>query len=175
MPRKLALFIVCLIILSACSDSTTTETPSIESQPISTDSPDANNFRDPTQEVSGDVQVKLGLPFRLAIGQTARLDSLDLEIIFTQVSADSRCPSDVQCIWAGQVVVVVEVGQEAQALGEFSLILGHSLNETDGPTSDFDSTFLLLLDVQPQPVSTQPIAQEDYRAEFVVSLMEDQP
>ncbi|HLA64729.1 MAG TPA: hypothetical protein VK610_09900 [Rhodothermales bacterium] len=42
----------------------------------------------------------LGRPFTLARGQAARLG--DLTVTFTAVLEDSRCPSNVNCVWEGR-------------------------------------------------------------------------
>jgi hypothetical protein len=42
----------------------------------------------------------------LSIGQTATFDNLTLKLL--RVTEDSRCPQDVQCIWAGTFKVEVE-------------------------------------------------------------------
>lgn len=79
-------------------------------------------------------------------------------LTFTDVASDSRCPKDVVCIWAGNVA------------------LAFGLETADGGTSDFEVTYegqpatetvegyaVTVMDVQPYPVSTQPIEPEDYR------------
>ena len=39
--------------------------------------------------------------FSLAIGQSASIDGEGLGIKFVDISADSRCPLEVLCIWQG--------------------------------------------------------------------------
>jgi hypothetical protein len=41
------------------------------------------------------------------VGETIRLH--DLSIRTTEVLEDSRCPAEVQCVWAGRVVVRAEI------------------------------------------------------------------
>lgn len=57
------------------------------------------------------VEIELNKVFQLALGQTALLRSENLSITFKQVLEDSRCPQGVQCIWAGNAKVAVEVVQ----------------------------------------------------------------
>ena len=45
----------------------------------------------------------------LALGQTATLDGLP--VTFDDIVTDSRCPSDVQCVWAGEAIVTVAIGE----------------------------------------------------------------
>lgn len=43
----------------------------------------------------------------IALGQTATLDGL--AVTFDEVVTDSRCPSDVECVWEGEAIVTVAV------------------------------------------------------------------
>jgi hypothetical protein len=50
------------------------------------------------------IQVESGREFGIAVGQEAHLRGTPITIRFRGVSQDSRCPSDVQCVWAGNAV-----------------------------------------------------------------------
>src|SRR6185295_19805329 len=41
-----------------------------------------------------------GTEFSLPVGKTAALNGSGTRITFRQVTTDSRCPVDVQCVWA---------------------------------------------------------------------------
>ena len=45
--------------------------------------------------------VPLGQPFRLAVGESVSVQGASFVLGFEQVLDDSRCPADVQCVWAG--------------------------------------------------------------------------
>ena len=47
-------------------------------------------------------------PFVLHVGQPARLAKSDLDLYFRRVVSDSRCPTGVQCVTAGDAVVTLE-------------------------------------------------------------------
>lgn len=51
--------------------------------------------------VSTGIQVPLGREFDLGVGQEARVQGTPVTIRFIGVAEDSRCPADVQCVWAG--------------------------------------------------------------------------
>jgi hypothetical protein len=53
--------------------------------------------------------VPLGQPFGLAIGQTATVAETGLQVGFQRVLEDSRCPTQVNCVWAGRVTVELQV------------------------------------------------------------------
>jgi hypothetical protein len=51
--------------------------------------------------------VVLAQDFELTPGQAAVVDGGALTLSFDKVAEDSRCPSDVQCVWAGDGAVAL--------------------------------------------------------------------
>ena len=43
----------------------------------------------------------LGYPFRISVGETVTFDGEILTVTYERLVEDSRCPEDVQCVWAG--------------------------------------------------------------------------
>src|SRR5262245_20681798 len=54
-------------------------------------------------------QAKLGDSFSLKVGESTRIDEVEVTLTFQKVSSDSRCPKDVTCIQAGEAVVVLSI------------------------------------------------------------------
>lgn len=80
------------------------------------------------------------------------------------VTEDSRCPSDVQCVWAGQVTIVVQVYKNEQKVGNFSL---SSLTKPEITVGGYS---IKLTNVISAPkISGQPIEISDYVVTLVVS------
>ena len=50
-----------------------------------------------------------GQKVEISRGQTIVVPGTELELTFIRATEDSRCPENVQCIWAGVLVVEVEV------------------------------------------------------------------
>ncbi len=48
------------------------------------------------------IEAALGEQFALPIGQTVNITGEDLSIRFDAVTSDSRCPTGVECVWAGE-------------------------------------------------------------------------
>jgi hypothetical protein len=71
------------------------------------------------------IEIELNKVFQLALEQTALLPSESLWITFNQVLEDSRCPQYVQCIWAGNAKVAIEVMRPGS--GKETLILNSTL------------------------------------------------
>ncbi len=112
--------------------------------------------------------VTLAYPFKLSVNQTAYLATADLDFRFVNVTEDSRCPSDVQCIWAGQVSILVEYSRAStgEHLGNFTLTL------MGGASSDVlvgaEGYLVKLAQVDPYPFSTRQILPSDYVATLIV-------
>src|SRR4030095_11104867 len=56
----------------------------------------------------------LNAPIQLAPGQSAVFDAENLEVKFVAIDSDSRCPNDVACVWAGEVVVRLAVRKDGR-------------------------------------------------------------
>lgn len=106
---------------------------------------------------------ELGEAFALAPGESVTLEIDGIGVRFMRVSEDSRCPLRVQCVWAGDAAVVIELApQDGDAaehtlhtnMGQKSIVLGqHELS---------------LLELSPYPDEPRSISPEDYRATLVV-------
>jgi hypothetical protein len=122
------------------------------------------------------IPIEIGQPFDLGVNQTAYLQPADLVIKFVNVTEDSRCPSDVTCIWEGQVSVLVDLtgASDGKSFGNFTLTIRGAGGAGDNSSArTVDGYLLRLVDVQPYPVSTQKISPSEYSAKFVLSK-EDQ-
>ncbi|MCP3963547.1 MAG: hypothetical protein GY719_37400 [bacterium] len=110
-------------------------------------------------------EITPGEPFRLAVGEAAALPSKDLTVRFSGVVGDSRCPSDVTCVWAGDAQVDLRLERSDD---EISVSL-HT--HGSGEAQAFGCT-LRLLDLRPYPKSTVDIAPEDYMATLELTVNE---
>jgi hypothetical protein len=79
-------------------------------------------------------------------------------VTFADVVADSRCPKDVVCVWAGDAAVRLESGAE-------SIVL-HTAAAAGSTSGRLGGVTLTLEDVKPDPVSTVETKKTDY----VISL-----
>ena len=64
------------------------------------------------------------LEFVLGVGEHQKIN--DVEITFLKVLEDSRCPSDVDCVWAGEAKIKVLIKEKNENSIEKVLILGAS-------------------------------------------------
>lgn len=114
-------------------------------------------FRDsPTEPGPIDRQVTL------APGQSANIEGAGILLRFVGVTSDNRCPADVICIVAGSATVQVRVVAQA---GSRDITF-----ETGAPKpATHDGLTLELVQLQPYPLSTSPIRDDDYRATLRVT------
>lgn len=97
--------------------------------------------------------------FNLTLNQTVDFDSGNFKVTLESISEDSRCPSDVTCVWEGRFT------------GEFLLV---SKNFSESTTLSSNSEKLVwngytvkINDVSPYPSSDKKISPDEY----VVSLI----
>jgi hypothetical protein len=100
--------------------------------------------------------------FVLAPGQSAAIQGTAFALRFDAVEGDSRCPADALCILGGDAVVKVSVLAAASAQA-YELRTG-----TMRPFSYADLT-VSLVQLDPYPFSSRPIAPDDYRATLLVT------
>ena len=106
----------------------------------------------------------LGEPFTLAAGQTAQVGPDRTSVTFDTVVSDSRCPTDVQCIRAGEAVVRVVVAAQGQAGDTVELQTTPTRNTA--PAAGYTLALTRLL---PEPATSAPLKLSDYRATFTLA------
>ena len=108
--------------------------------------------------------VPLGEPFPLAAGATVRVGPERTGVTFKAVLADSRCPTDVQCIQAGEAVVRVTVARQGQPAETVEVQTTPSLDHATAAGYTLTLTRLL-----PVPNTKRPTRVSDYRATFTLA------
>lgn len=100
-------------------------------------------------------------------GQSLELDGKIIK--FKQVISDSRCPSDVTCIRAGEAKVLLEVFENDRLVGEEIVIVGSSLAEN--LLAEF-SVKLKPLALMPYPAISKKIQPGDYELSLEYGFIE---
>ena len=117
------------------------------------------------------VEATLETEFQLEIGQTAVIRDEELEFQFWNLPEDSRCASDVVCVWEGQARILLRVGNKGEEKQEVEVT--SRADHDDLARADLGNYLLDLIAVEPYPVSTETIGLEDYVITLVVSKTED--
>jgi hypothetical protein len=112
-----------------------------------------------------DKNVVLDEEFELAPGESARIGAADLTVVFDRVSADSRCPVDVVCIWEGDATVAVTVRQPARE----KAVLELHTSAGSAREKPYGGYVVQLVGLGPQPRQGVPIPASDYRARLKVA------
>lgn len=96
----------------------------------------------------------IGEPVELSSGQSVQVATA--RVTFQAVTGDSRCPSDVVCVWQGDATAMFQVERAQQT--ETTVL--HTAGPTSAPVGDL---VMELVDVKPVPRSNQPIPPGSYR------------
>jgi hypothetical protein len=114
---------------------------------------------------SSPLKAFLGNQFTLTPGQSARIASELMDIKFIRVTQDSRCPTGVECIRAGDVSCSVEITKDG-IKNPITLTDSAGSGATEGYTFQ---NYEILFYVSPYPEAGKTIAKADYRLTLNVS------
>jgi hypothetical protein len=99
---------------------------------------------------------------QLTVGQSQRVGGLTVR--FDEVSADSRCPLGVQCVWEGDAAVLLTVSATARS-GALEL---HTAGRFPREGT-YEGYRVRLVALEPQPRAGEPVRPELYRATLLVA------
>lgn len=114
---------------------------------------------------SDKIEASLNQEFVLAIGQRASIAGEDLEIKFKDVTEDSRCPSNVTCVWAGRVTCMVEI-KHGGSSSQMALTDSGLTSEYSKETYE---SYELAFNVTPYPEAGKEIDKDAYRLHLIIS------
>jgi hypothetical protein len=105
-----------------------------------------------------------GMAFSLPLGKTAAINGSGTRITFRQVHDDSRCPTDVTCVWAGDAKIEVTISRNGSPDDTRILSLTPPNNETT--SGDLQ---IRLVGLTPVPRQSDGSAPRAYVAQLVVN------
>ncbi len=100
----------------------------------------------------------------LAIGETVTVDGV-ADVTFLDVTGDSRCPADADCVWAGDATVTIRVRPPG---GPPETVALHT-SGAEGPTASAAGVRLTLERLDPLPTAGEAIPSDRYRAALSLS------
>ena len=115
------------------------------------------------------MEANLDSQFLLQFNQSAEIKSEDITITFLNVTSDSRCASDVTCVWQGQAEIELDV-KRGEEMSTVSLSIG---GDSTPEESIFNSYLIQLVDLSPYPISTKIIQPGDYSATIKITKYEE--
>jgi hypothetical protein len=105
-----------------------------------------------------------GQPFELRAGAVSVLPD-GTRLTFREVQADSRCPMDVMCVWAGDATVAITLTPSKGSAESRELHV-----QPSGSQISYAGYTIALTALAPYPRTSQEIRAADYIATFVVSV-----
>jgi hypothetical protein len=111
-------------------------------------------------------KVDPGKEFKIKKGEVVVVRGGNFRITFRSVT-DSRCPTGVTCVWAGNGEVVIEIA------GKNKKQVVARLNTLSEPKEITYKGFKIkLVGLKPYPKINEPIDQKDYEASMIVTRVE---
>lgn len=108
----------------------------------------------------------LGLQHDFKIYGEYQTTDHSLKFTITEIN-DSRCPSDVVCVWEGKADVKIEV--ESPLAG--SIVLSTHQSSVYTSIDTLGNYSFQLMDVSPYPISTKTIQLEDYKVTLQIEKL----
>jgi hypothetical protein len=139
-----ALLPLCVVALTACGSQ---QEPAAD--------PPVRDGLEPTVSVVGDTAF-----LELPLGRSA--DNGEIQVTFDAVTEDSRCPSDVQCVWEGNGGIRLTLSSDQES-GVF--IVNSTLSPQRVAFAGFTIGFR---DLRPHPVAQVPTDRDAYVATISV-------
>ena len=101
----------------------------------------------------------------LGVGEQVQSTDGNLTVFFISVTDDSRCATDVVCVWEGNGQVAIRL----ELLGGVPMDGQLNTNRAVGPDKIlFDGHTLELVSLDPLPLSTNPIPPGDYEVSLLI-------
>lgn len=88
-------------------------------------------------------------------GENKFLKDAEMNLTFKGISEDSRCPKDVNCIWAGAAVAQVEIMGIATRPMIISLASTDNESRNYRSSSQFNGYTISLVDINPYPEAAE--------------------
>ena len=153
LTNKVVTLLFLLLILSVVScNADDTASPTAEPDPTAT--PDL-------------LTIELDQPITVPRGQTAVLATTDLNLTFVDLLFESRCPSNVQCVEAGEARISIRVSQNGADEETLEMNTNPPLKQDVVVYGDFQIQ-LTALNPYPEEMD-QRIPARQYEATFVVT------
>lgn len=109
------------------------------------------------------INIKLNKEFSLAARQKAYVKTDKLTVEFVSVLDDSRCPTDVDCVWAGSAKVQIKVSKGKMAAQIFELN-----TNLEPKTITYQGYEIEITHLMPAPKSDVDMKSVIYSASFIV-------
>jgi hypothetical protein len=114
-------------------------------------------------------EYQLATPVSINYKQKVVNEDEGVSIKFINVISDSRCPTGVECVWAGEAELQFIAAKVNDSI-KFNLF---SSGRNFGQDTILFNLHIRLLEVTPYPQVSKSIALEDYKAKIIVEKLKD--
>lgn len=104
------------------------------------------------------IRAEIGAFVNIPAGETALISSDKLYIKFDSIISDSRCPTGVVCVWAGEAKAKIQM----KLNGQISDIVLTDNGGTDGMSQSTFGSYKLSFQIKPYPRADVTTAASDY-------------
>jgi hypothetical protein len=111
-------------------------------------------------------QAQTNQEIKLLINKQKIVTKDKLTIKFVSLVEDSRCPTDTNCIWAGNAKIKIQVGRGKTAAKTFELN-----TNLEPQTVSFAGYEIKLVNLTPQPATNIRINRNGYTAVFSIKKL----
>lgn len=104
-------------------------------------------------------------PYMANLGIGENLSFNDREIKFVKIQEDSRCPTQVTCVRAGEAKAIIATYEDGKKIGEQIVVFSGNehIQRNIQELLNIGGLTISALTLEPYPVEPQSIEQEDYR------------
>ncbi len=98
----------------------------------------------------------------------------DVDIKFIKVVADSRCPTGVSCVWAGEAKVLVAIYKDGKAIEQKEIVF-NTANQYGGALSNIfasDNLNITGYTLSPYPEYGKEIKNDEYYIQLDIKTLE---
>lgn len=100
--------------------------------------------------------------FKVKLGECQNIDGI--KITFLEVLEDSRCPKDVDCIWAGEAKIKISIKEKGKASFDKEILFDALGKEIVIHTSE--TSVLKAVGLSPYPMTSTPKKDRAYYLEI---------
>ena len=113
-------------------------------------------------------QFRLNESFMLRIGHTAEWqEDPRIQIRFASVTEDSRCPQNIQCVWAGRAIMAITLIENDKTKSS-ALIMGEPAGTGYSKFAQLGDLTVELMQILPHPTASLKIDPERYVMELEI-------
>ncbi|HLV14479.1 MAG TPA: hypothetical protein VKY41_04815 [Xanthomarina sp.] len=118
------------------------------------------------------VNVKVEAPkivAKLFFGKSYHVE--DVQIKFSEVLSDSRCPEDVTCVWAGEASVLVDIIKDDVVIDQKKLLFqpGKRINKKLVTLFSSEKSTIMALGILPNLNTNRNLKKEEYYLQLEIS------